>query len=654
MGLVVFLFYYASEEDEMQEISASLHKLEKNLSMVKNHHLEFLLSESKSDFFYIRGESEELFEMNNEIDQINEDLVLLLSTPKIDRFGLIDDFKEIRDDLSIYRRSLNEIESKIRRRGHENFGLIGEFREYIHTLEEDFHAVIPISTILQLRRKEKDYILRGDQKYANELLNQCDAEITRISKTNSSNIYATKLLKAYANSFAQYLELDKEIGRGKKSGLRKDLYSQSYALIDHAFQLNNTFSEKRESYLAELKVYVLLTGLSYAIGLIVLMFASAKIISQPLKRLSRKLERFVNGGFEKVTVFPPFDRNDEIGKLQTNVYALQVEIADHFTNFRESAKQRESDLEEQKEKLEIQKFLLRKSRNSINEKNKLLLQSISYASRIQNSVFPSNKKLIEAYPDSCFYQEPLETICGDFFWHYENDEFSYFALADCTGHGVPGAFMSVLGLSFLNFAVNDKSLEEPNEILDYLNRKVTEVLSQEGEDSEVKDGMDIGLIRFEKGSNKLLFSGAQINLNILRNGKLVSINGDRVPIGWIYGKKMAEFTKFSWLLEEGDKIIIFSDGLTDQFGGDPIEFPEGKKLKLKRVKEVIHENSTCSTIDLSNTIQKTYVDWKRDWEQTDDVSFAVIDTKRFTGQQTGENIIQFSEQVKPYSFPANV
>jgi len=257
----------------------------------------------------------------------------------------------------------------------------------------------------------------------------------------------------------------------------------------------------------------------------------------------------------------------------------------------------------QKEEIEIQHHILE-------DKNKEITDSINYAKRIQDAILPP-LKLVRGYvPDSFILYEPKDIVAGDFYWMEGVNNLIIFAAADCTGHGVPGAMVSLVCHNAMNRAVREFMLVEPDEILNKTRELVIETF--EKSDNEVKDGMDIALCTINTESNKLSFAGANNGLYFIRNGELTEIKPDKQPIGKYIDAK--PFTKHVMNLEKGDVIYTFSDGYADQFGG-----PKGKKFMYKPFREMllsIHEKPMEEQHEL---LSDSFKKWRGEIEQIDDV-----------------------------------
>ncbi len=259
---------------------------------------------------------------------------------------------------------------------------------------------------------------------------------------------------------------------------------------------------------------------------------------------------------------------------------LEQTVKDRTLEIRE----KNGELESQKEEIQVQRELAIQQRDEISEKKKEIEDSILYAKRIQKAILPPKAFINKQIPENFILFKPRDIVSGDFYWAAENSKKIFIAAADCTGHGVPGAFMSMLGVSFLNdiIATGDQDINA-GQILDKLREKIIEVLHQTGEVHEAKDGMDISLCAIDKDKSKIDFAGAFNPLYLVRNNEIVVIEADRMPIGiYEYSQKPKEFTNYSIELQKGDTLYMFSDGYPDQFGGK-----RGKKFMVGRFKKLI-------------------------------------------------------------------
>lgn len=268
----------------------------------------------------------------------------------------------------------------------------------------------------------------------------------------------------------------------------------------------------------------------------------------------------------------------------------------------------------------------------IAQKNKDIIDSITYAKRIQDSILPSDEAFTHGLNDTFVLFNPKDIVSGDFYWLYAKDDKILFAAVDCTGHGVPGAFMSIVGYNLLDKIVGEYGITKPSEILDKLNKGVEDTLRKEIDKLDVKDGMDITLCAFDKKTQILEYAGAYnplyiVSNNVLQNSdeallpdmksdkglKLYELKVDRFPIG-SFSENQLLYTNHSIKLSKGDTVYLFSDGFADQFGG-----PKGKKFRYKEFKQLFLAINTKTMDEQKSILQSTFNDWKGSIEQIDDI-----------------------------------
>ncbi len=252
---------------------------------------------------------------------------------------------------------------------------------------------------------------------------------------------------------------------------------------------------------------------------------------------------------------------------------------------------------------------LLEQKNEIEQKNKDITDSIEYAKRIQTALLPPKKNLYKLFPESNLFFRPKDIVSGDFYWIYENENYRFIAVGDCTGHGVPGALMSVLGLNLLTEIVENKHILEPAEILDELRNGILYAFDRDGINGEYKDGMDISLVRISKRESTFTYSAANNPVYHLTEKELVELAANRQAVG--YSLEMKSYTQHTIEFQSGDALILFTDGFADQFGG-----PRGKKFMYKPFKQLLWENRKS---DLEILLSNTYKNWKGELEQVDDI-----------------------------------
>lgn len=365
-------------------------------------------------------------------------------------------------------------------------------------------------------------------------------------------------------------------------------------------------------------IFILITG-----PLFLLILLRARQLTRPIKNLTKKAEMISKGNLKlRVDV----EGRNEISELSENFNLMVEQLEDSYNTLEHRVEERTKELSEQKELVE--------------EKNKEILDSIHYAKRIQEAILPPEKHVKKYLPESFILFKPKDIVAGDFYWlesfakasdskglelplesvalakDFEYTNLVFLAACDCTGHGVPGAMVSVVANNALNRAVREFKLKMPNEILDKVNDLVEETFSKS--ESDVKDGMDVSLCAIDVKKRILFWSGANNPLWIVKNSnEIIEVKADKQPIGKHDNRK--PFTLHSFQLEKNDLIYIFSDGYADQFGG-----VNGKKFKYAQFKSLVLSIATKPLAEQSNIILKEFEKWRGDLEQVDDVCIIAV------------------------------
>ncbi len=252
-------------------------------------------------------------------------------------------------------------------------------------------------------------------------------------------------------------------------------------------------------------------------------------------------------------------------------------------------------------------------RTLVEHQNKEILDSINYAQKIQSAILPKENDLKNLVKDAFVYFKPRNIVSGDFYWLSEKGNYIFYATADCTGHGVPGGFMSMLASSLLNEIVNEGNVQEPAEILNLLRQRIIQALKQKGEVGENKDGMDMSLCRINRNTQELAIAAANNPVWLIKDSTINIIKPDKFPVG-ISSGELKSFTQVKLTTEPGTIIYTFTDGYPDQFGGI-----KGKKFMYKRFQELLLNINILSCSEQSKILAEKFNDWKGPLEQVDDV-----------------------------------
>ncbi len=391
-----------------------------------------------------------------------------------------------------------------------------------------------------------------------------------------------------------------------------------------------------------LQKIVIWLGFILVIGGILIAVYTIRTIVRPIHQLKKILLKMGKGVLPTERIK---DRNDEIGEMsialnglvdgmaRTTEFAREVGAGNFTSHYqplsdedtlgaallkmREDLSENERILEakviERTEEVVRQKEEIETQNQELEVLFKHVTDSIKYAKRIQEAILPPDSLVRRLLPNSFVLYKPKDIVSGDFYWVDEKDGKTMYAAVDCTGHGVPGAFMSIVGYNLLKHVVN-KNITTPSFILDGLNDGVSETLHHGHEESHAKDGMDISLCTIDFNKLELQFAGAFNPLFIIRRNELIQVKADKFPIGYFLGEEKKKFTNHIIQLERGDCIYTFSDGYADQFGG-----ANGKKFMAKHFRDLLLEIHKEPIHLQKEILNKTFEDWRGNHDQVDDI-----------------------------------
>lgn len=391
---------------------------------------------------------------------------------------------------------------------------------------------------------------------------------------------------------------------------------------------------------------VIWLGAVLFIGGVLIAGFTIRSIVQPLQQLKKILLMMGKGILPSDRIK---DRNDEIGEMsialndlvdgmdRTTQFARQVGSGNFDSDYRplsssdtlgaalikmrEDLRENERVLEakviERTEQVVHQKEEIEAKNGELEVLYKHVTDSIKYAKRIQEAILPPDSLVKSILPNSFVLYKPKDIVSGDFYWMDKKDDKTMFAAVDCTGHGVPGAFMSIVGYNILKQAVSNNNYTTPALILDKLNEGVSETLHHGGhehEEGQAKDGMDISLCTIDFKTLELQYAGAYNPLYIIRNGQLIQTKADKFPIGLFLGEEKKKFTNHTIQLQKGDSVYIFSDGYADQFGG-----PYGRKFMAIPFRVLLMDINKEPVERQKEILNKTIEEWRGQLDQVDDI-----------------------------------
>lgn len=604
VGLTLF---YLNRKEKVEQLEEQLHEVQ----VIALHEAkvinDFFTYETKDSSYFITGESSYLNKYHQLSEQLKNKVTELSGTSQAPFADMDVLLHTMLNKTKILDNCVDSIKHLIYERGYKDYGVEGEMREYAHALENN--PAVNLASLLMLRRHEKDYIIRNEQKYI-ERFNGRIALVKHEVEQEKNLIKQRKNALSDINNYQKYfnimVKLDQEIGIKDNSALKAKIE----LCINHLLDASQTFNKRCNHYLvkqnrflwqvAMLEVFIMLI-----VG-VFLSFKLSKLTTYRISLLSENINQYIKSCFTFNNPVPVKQKNDEVGLLISHFELMRQKIADQINYLEVKVAERTEEINTQKEQILIQ--------------NSKLTDSLKYALNIQEAVLPNSSVIDETWPEHFVFYQPKDTVSGDFYWYRRivNERFnlSVIAIADCTGHGVPGAFMSMLGVAFLNDIVIQKEVKTTSDILNKLRFKVLETLEQQQKGKSVNDGMDISLVVVNHETQRLQYSGAMRFMYLIRGNNLIKIEGDRMPIGK-YVKDSTPFTYQEMPLEDEDVFYLFTDGFADQIGGT-----HGKKYLRKNLRKLLLTIHHFPCDVQHEIVNRVFSAWKKGFEQTDDILLA--------------------------------
>ncbi len=492
--------------------------------------------------------------------------------------------------------------------GFKEHGVLGEMRFAIHQAEKKYPEIE--KDLLLMRRHEKDFIMRLDDSYA--LKHKAVFDRLNSSMANNPELisYEKQFVEAqllfhniYSDDSSLFTKWQKNIEL-----LQAEIRRERSKLVAKSSELSN--SALNTQLFLSLIILIILIGTSY--------WCISRFTRQ-VNSLQKSMGDFVESKYKNRNFNMTIPKN-EIGLLMKRFLQLARKIEIEVRYLEERVDNRTKSLRHKNELLEYQH----------NE----IVQSLNYAQNLQQSLLVSHRRISQQFKDSCIHYSPKNLVGGDFYWMKTfkrgKSDMILFALADCTGHGVPGALISVLGMNTLD-ELYANGATNPATLLNQLRLVISRRFNTENE--QRLDGMDISVFLLNKRSGKLTFAGAQMPLWVIRKTETLELKGQRLPIGLSYGKT-EPFSNQVLQMETGDKILLFTDGLTDQFG-DVIQ----KKWGKKGLRKSIFMRNEKSTQQIFNSIMRDFDHWKQNQDQTDDCAVLLFEFELQQQAQSAESTL---------------
>lgn len=459
-----------------------------------------------------------------------------------------------------------------------------------------------------------------------------------------------KYIMSKLSSFAAYDDLEIKFEMSSVLNEGEEINVQTRLILDQLDELIDlqqknaaTNIDEMDKSFSRLKLVVIVLGGALPVGgIFVAMFTVFSIV-RPVDELKKILQKMKRGIMPEEKIR---ERHDEIGEMsmalnqlvdalkQTTQFAREVgsgnfdshyeplseedtlghallkmrmDLAENERFLEQKVEERTAEVVRQKQEIEMQKLKIEVLFNHVTD-------SIKYAKRIQEAILPPDHLIRSLLPQSFVFYKPKDIVSGDFYWVEKINNKIFFAAVDCTGHGVPGAFMSIVGHNQLKQVISGLSEPRPAMVLDELSRGVSESLHQNYDGSTAKDGMDLSLCSIDFQKQELEFAGAFNPLYLIRDKELQEVKANKFPIGIFLGREARNFTNHKIGLQKGDMLYIFSDGYADQFGG-----PKGKKFMANQFRNLLLDIHLLPMEQQKEALDRTLEGWRGAEEQVDDI-----------------------------------
>ncbi len=573
---------------------------------------DFLFLDAQKNEFYVSRKSIYLQKHDSLFKQTKMTINKIVTSSQIKRLDIYTQLTDLSVKLDTFNSITLKIAKYIELRGFKDFGNTGKMREHAHNLEKINE--FPLAYILTLRRNEKDFMIREEIKYAELFMENHKKYINYVVNAQNISPQTKKTIfyemEQYKKSFEKLIHYTNIIGDKTNTGLYGNLTRTTHSLQNDFTQLISNTEHSKKHFYAQIRLYYIILLVAIIISGLIISYIIANAITKPIAGLSTGMNHFIKSGFQKQNDLKLKTTTAEISKLIESYSILKSGIIDLIVNFKQK-------VEERTQEIETQNQLLKKQKEETEQINKNIYTGLTYAKYIQSSLLPDITYFKELFPESFIYHRPKDIVSGDFYWakrflNIEGEDLSVLAVADATGHGVSGALMSMLGITFLDDITPRTNIKHAGEVITLLRDTITGVLNNKENSNQSNNGIDIGLFVLNNKTLQLEFSGANRFIWILRENEIIELKGDKLPIGGHVSEKI--YNDYNFNLKKGDNIYLFTDGYTDQFGGD-----ENRKFMKNRFKDLLIEVGKLPAESQKNIIGEIHTKWKGNTDQTDDI-----------------------------------
>lgn len=644
-------FVFINAQNETEKLESYIYTLQNTrIALLETNKIkeDIFISELINPNFYEHSSSLQERKLNVSFNKVNK-LIHTLKKSKLTKENkFTGKIIYIENLLGKYNSNFKELIHLHKIKGYKNYGLEGAMRDYAHEITDNKDTKITFLSLL-LRKHEKDFLIRKDIVYIssfNAVLSDLVSYVFKHPKyTYEEKNKLYNLAYFYNKYFKQIARVENKIGTKGQKGLMHysnvlfENLNSEIIRIEKQIEIINQQRKEKIKYRSAI-VFILML-ISVVIGVILLTNA----ITGSVSKVTLTFNRYINSGFTDVPIEYNRSYIKEFDTIYIHFLKMAKEINSYTNYFKEKVYERTIEINKQKEEIQLQQKqielqysdLLKVNndligqRQLLKDKNKDMVESLKYAKRIQKALLPKSNIYNKYFKDNFVYTKAKDLVSGDFNLIYsfksaidnnaEAQNNVLFIAADCTGHGVPGAFISVLGLNSINKLVNLLNITDPGKLLDSLDADINHFLSIDKKDRDLlHDGMDISVFSFNVTTYELNYCIAKFNCMLIRDSVVIPLSSENYSIGYnITSIADKKFHTKTIQLQPDDCLYLLSDGFSDQFGG-----PLNKKYKRKSLHDLIISIHKKPMKEQKMVLRKEHKDWKRHYTQTDDISIIGI------------------------------
>ncbi len=587
--------------------------------------------------FYENSETKEEIAFKNKINSAKKSLQIIRKSSIGKKLINEAFYKNIEDSLNAYNALQKELFYLFRKKGYKDYGIEGLMRENAHDLISYNNFEIKYFALI-LRRHEKDFLIRKEREYIQKFSTAIKDIINLTHQNSRFSIYDKQYLFNRIYYYNKYFKLiariENKIGIKGKNGLLNKSKNTFENIFNASVFIENKSKLEFEINKQSLKTTTIILYIIILGTLVLIIINFTNVINKSVNSITSTFTNYINSGFK----FNSFQFEKSIIKefniiyLSFNEMAREINI---YTNyFKEKVYERTKEINQKKDeilvqqkKIELQYQSLLNYSNELESqklelklKNEELNESLRYAKTIQRTLLPKSKLLNEYFSESFIFSKAKDVISGDFYCIFpiNNSETTKIIVvaADCTGHGVPGSLISMLGLNTINNIVKVINIIDPGALIEKLDKEFSSFLTSGIRKGEVTDGMDIAAILFNPTTLELNYSIAKFTCFLYRNNKFLELNSSKKSVGYRFlGSNDKTFETNTIIAEKNDCLYLLSDGYADQFGGT-----NNKKYKRKNIQYLIEKIHLLPMNQQKEIFKKEFKNWKGKNKQTDDIT----------------------------------